>query len=291
MTVQIKRTYLDFVVRDYTSNYPQIELVAGSPGAAEDSKVVPLAHSRDKKSSSFTLRCYLSLQGEDSPRASNPEAGSAATPSESSWQMVYRYDWAFGITLIEKFYWDWLNALPRDGALAIHMILEPDPFEDGPESVPVSAVLSVLRPSRNTESFIDKMLPTILKGTAGISKLGGHTLPPLDYLSGALTMGANILESSSGSRKNWFLYQFLDEKLKCPVVEWRINKDVLKEYGPLIRGTLFLAFPRTTKASRGTLRIQLRPQIRYFKDDEIAYIIPTKEMKGGNPVFIEVRTG
>jgi hypothetical protein len=280
MTVQVKRACLDFVVRDYASNEPRITIVPETDGNAAGRPLVKWTKNKE-----FSLRCYMSLQGEDAPVASAEDHKASELPAEHA---VYRYDWAFGITPVEGYYWDWMNAFPRNGALAIHLVLKPEPYEDTSEAIPVSAVLTTLRPSRNFRSFLEQILPTFLKGTAGMAKIGAQTLPPLDYLSSGLTLGSNVLESRSRGRKNWFLYQFLDEKLKSPVVEWRIYRKVLKEYGPLIRGSLYLAFPKPLKPNAGRLRILLRPQIHYYKDDEICYIIPTNKMQPENPVFIDV---
>jgi hypothetical protein len=270
MTVQTSRKSLDFVALDYSSNRPRVQIIPASTAEALEPPFKAW-----KKDKCFTLRCYMSLQGEDSPLLS-------AAPQ------LYRYDWAFGITLVENFYWDWMGEFPDNGALAIHLVLEPDPRQGGPEMLPAGAVLSALHPGRNTKGFVEQMLPALLKSGGEIAKIGAAALPPLDYLASGLTFGSNILESSSGNRKNWFLYQFLDEKLQCPVVEWRIYRDVLKEYGPLIRGSLFLSVPRNSQPNPGKVRIWLRPQIHYCSGDEICYIIPTNQLKPEERVYIDV---
>jgi hypothetical protein len=289
MAIQVKRTYLDFVARNYTSRNPEVELVAESPGVSgEGTQAQYTVHRDDRHGSAFTLRCYLSLQGEDSPSVTAPDQQSSKSPVLPAEPTVYRYDWTFGITLIEGFYWDWMNSFPDNGALAIHLILNSETSHDGPEPIPVGAVLSTMHPSKNTKSLLEMVLPTVLKGTSDMAKIGAHAVPPLDYLSSALMLGSNVLESSSDGRKNWFLYQFFDEKQKCPVVEWRIYKEVLIEFGPLIRGTLFLAFHRPSTPHSGKVRIQLRPQIHYCEDDELCYIIPTSKLQSENQVFIDI---
>jgi hypothetical protein len=268
MAVQVSRKSLDFVALDYTSNKPQVQILPGSEGSESLYKAW-------KKDKSFTMRCYMSLQGEDAPPLFATQ--------------LYRYDWAFGIALVENFYWDWMGELPVNGALAIQLVLQPDAREGGPEMLPAGAVLSALHPGRNTKGFVEQMLPALLKSGGEIVKIGSAALPPLEYLASGLTFGSNILESSSGNQKNWFLYQFLDEKLQCPVVEWRIYRDVLKEYGPLIRGSLFLSLPQSSPANPGNVRIWLRPQIHYCSGDEICYLIPTDQLKPEDRVYIDVR--
>jgi hypothetical protein len=287
MPLQMKRMYLDFVVRNYSSTYPEVGIVSGNHSSSDglnSAGCVPW-----QKDRAFTLRCYMSLQGEDSPMATTPGNNSTKTQNKAPEALIYRYDWAFGITLIEGCYWDWMNELPEEGALAIHLVLKPDPFDSAPEAIPVGAVLSTLHPSRNTKGFAEQYLPAVLKGASGMAKIGAKGLPPLNYLSSGLTMGSNILESYTDNQKNWFLYQFLDEYEKAPVVEWRISKTVLREYGPLIRGTLFLAFQRPAVSIEGSVQITLRPQIRYCQSDGICYIIPTNSLKQEDRVSIQVR--
>jgi hypothetical protein len=278
--------YLDFVARNYTTTTSDIEIVSGS---YEPSNGQPhVDYIPWKKRKAFTLRCYLSLQGEDNPAVPSQRPLSPETPAAGTEQTTYRYEWAFGITLIEGFYWNWMKALPDEGAWAIHLVLKPEPFADGPEAIPIAAILSTLHPSRNTKSIGEQALPIVLK-TAEAAKTGASAFPLLNYLSSGLTLGSNVLASYTDKQKNWFLYQFLDEKQKCPVVEWRINKRVLIEYGPLIRGTLFLAFHNSAKSKPGKVRITLRPQIRYMRKDEISYIVPTNKIDLDKQVFLDVR--
>ena len=286
MAIQVKRMYLDFVARNYTTNYPEFEVISGSHKSSTGQ--TPAGCASWDKERAFTLRCYLSLQGEDGPVASSKGPSSSEIPETGTERAAYRYDWAFGITLIEGFYWDWRKELPDDGALAIHIFLKPEPFEGGPEAIPVAAILSTLHPSKNTKSLWEQTLPMVPKTAAEIAKTGAPALPLLNYLSSGLMFGSNLLASHTDNRKNWFLYQFLDEKLQCPVVEWRIAKKVLIEYGPLIRGTLFLAFQNPAKSKDSAVRILLRPQIRYCKTDDICYIIPTQKLSAEDQVFIDV---
>jgi hypothetical protein len=286
MTIQVKRTYIDFIARDYTTTSPVVQIVSGGPESSIEQSHA--GYAPWKKEKTFTLRCYLSLQGEDNPAAPPNRPSSPETPPTGTEQMIYRYDWAFGITLIEGFYWNWMKELPDESALAIHLVLKPEPLKDGPEAIPIAAILSTLHPSRNTKSVWEQALPMVPKTAAEMAKTGASAFPLLNYLSSGLMLGSNILASYTDNQKNWFLYQFLDEKQKCPVVEWRINKKVLVEYGPLIRGTLFLAFYKSAKTKPGTVRILLRPQIRYSQEDEICYIIPTHALGPDNQVFIDI---
>lgn len=267
MTTRIRREIFDFVAKHYQTTRPEIDILEDgfSPAAIE---AQPQHHH------SFVQRWYLSLQGEDSPLFSNSEP-------DAEQLRIYRYDWAFGISLTEPFRWDWMAQLCEDSALAIHVALLP--VGVSAEAVPVCATLSALHPSRNTGWDWSKLS----RLAADATHVGAKACPPLDYVSDALMLTSNLLESDTGGQKNWFLYQFFDENLKCPAVEWRVNKQVLREYGPLLRGSLFLAFHGSAESSPGRVRLMLRPQIRYCEEGDINFLVPTSRLAPGRQVWID----
>ena len=63
MAIQLKKMYLEVVVRQYTSNKPEVQIVSGSPAAYPGHAQGDYLHY--DKDESFTMRCNLSLQGED----------------------------------------------------------------------------------------------------------------------------------------------------------------------------------------------------------------------------------
>ena len=274
MTVQIRRRVFDFLAQDYRTNNPKVQLLPDGP---------PLPARRTQLGTKCVMRWYLSMQGEESPAISQMVFSQDAAIK----QRIYRYDWAFGITVIKGFWWDWQKDLPTGGALAIHVVLQP--IGDAPEAIPISATVSALHPSRNTKGFWELAWPGIPRIAADAAKIVEPVLPPLRYLSSGLALASNVIESQSANQKNWFLYQFLDENLRCPTVEWRINKNVLAEYGPLLRGSLFLAFGSSTGSDHDSVRVLLRPQIRYNSEDDICYIIPTAELPDDQQVYIDVK--
>ena len=274
MSVQIRRRVFDFLAQGYRTNTPEVELLPDGP---------PSPASQAQLGTECVMRWYLSIQGEDSPAVSQMVCSQDATMK----QLIYRYDWAFGITPIEGFYWNWQKELPEEGALALQVVLEP--VGEAPEAIPISATVSALHPSRNTKGFWELAWPKIPKTAGDMTKIGEPAMPFLKYLSSGLTLTSNILESQVENEKNWFLYQFLDENLRCPTVEWRINKKVLVEYGPLLRGSLFLAFSGSTKSNPGSVRVLLRPQIRYCVEDDISFIVPTDTLPDDQQIYIEVK--
>ncbi|MDE2260230.1 MAG: hypothetical protein KGK17_07910 [Betaproteobacteria bacterium] len=114
MATRIKREVFDFLAKNYKTTSPQIDILSGG---SDPSKI----EAQPKNKKNCVQRWYLSLQGEE-----NPIFSSTTFPQESSKeQRIYRYDWAFGITLIEPFWWEWMEDICKESALAIHVVLEP----------------------------------------------------------------------------------------------------------------------------------------------------------------------
>jgi len=273
MSTRVKRMRFDFLAKDYTTTAPEVYILTEGFDPAT-------VKAQPEYEDSFVQRWHLSLQGEDNPLCS----GMMLTQKNTKEQNIYRYDWAFGISLIEPFWWDWMEELTNEGALAIQILLES--VENAPEAIPVTATLSALSPSRNTKSKWD--LSKITKIAAETAKIGSNAMPIMEYVSGALSLTSNLLESDTDGQKNWFLYQFFDEKLKCPAVEWRINKEVLREYGTLLRGSLFLTFQGSAESNPGRVRLLLRPQIRYCQEGDTNFVVPTEKIDDKKQVYIEI---
>ena len=272
MTTRIRRETFDFVATDYRTASPKIEILGEGHNLAA-------IEAQPEYTDSFVQRWYLSLQGEDAPLFSD-----AAQPDRPH---IYRYDWAFGISLTASHRWDWMAELCESSALAIHIALVP--VGVSAEAVPIRATLGALHPSRHTGGDWDWAKLSRLASDA--TRIGAKACPPLDCVSDALTLTSNLLEQDSDGRNNWFLYQFFDENLKCPAVEWRIDKEVLKACGPLLRGSLFLAFHGSEESCPGRVRLMLRPQIRYCEQGDINFLAPTARLAQGRQVCIDVAPG
>jgi hypothetical protein len=102
---------------------------------------------------------------------------------------------------------------------------------------------------------------------------------------------SNSLEARGKWRKtNWFIYQFLDSTSQACAVEWRINKKVLAQYGPLLRGSLVLAFHGDVNATREHkgMRLELRPQLGFNPRDELSRVTPTSKLEQDQQVKLEI---
>jgi hypothetical protein len=275
MPIRTRRTVLDFRVENYRASNPSVEPLRDGWQARLEAERE--ADPKKKKAEpDRVFRWYFSLQGEEHPvTASDPSIREA----------VYRYDWSFGITVVRGFWWNWQEHLRENSTIAVQLMIEP--HESSPEPLPVSATLSGLLPSRNTRGFWEQLTTKLPSALADVAKASEWAIPHLGMMSSPLLHASTVLESQSAGKRNWFLYQFLDEDRNCPCVEWRITKNALEEFGPLLRGSLFLMFPSaSTNAAR--VRLSLRPLIGYFKDDEICYVDPCKELTSSEQVSIEL---
>ena len=137
--------------------------------------------------------------------------------------------------------------------LAVHMLL--GSLGDTPEPVPAAATLSALRPSRNTQSLWETALPELIRTAASTRKIGAPAVPGLGYFICPLNSVSTFMDSAYRTSKE--LVSCISSSMKLRNVqplEWRINKQVMHEYGPLLRGTLFLAIG-SAQAHPGRIRI------------------------------------
>jgi len=225
------------------------------------------------------------LLGETQPKVS------VLTPSLDIGHNVplYRYDWLFGISCCDRedLYWDWERELRSEAAICVQMILSPGKDFAFTE---ISALLHGLLPSRNSRSFLEmhaKQLATTLGNLAG-----APALPTSIGIGLRATAGlSSLISSEEGHSKNWFLYRFLDPVDRCAAVEWHINKTVLMEYGPLLRGSLTLAFHGGTPSSRPSdplpLTITLRPHLGFVEGDQLKHLAPFST-KGSNALSLKI---
>lgn len=271
MATSIRKSVLTVFAENYKSAEHEVSVL---PPGTDYSNI----QAQPKYPHNFIQQWYLSLQGEVSPSLSETQVSSDGQGKIQ----IYRYDWAFGVTLIRGFWWDWMADLAGEDALAVHLVLEPSSQVD---AVPIAGTLNALRPSRNTQSVWEQVWQALPKAAADAAKAGASAVPALDYVAAGLVAASNIVDSQTAKEKNWFLYQFVDEYRHCPTVEWRINRKVFKEYGPLIRGALFVAFYGAPGAH---LTMSLRPQVRYSRARDLDFLVPTAALKDEQQVRLTI---
>jgi hypothetical protein len=289
MSVSSVERILDVAVRDiykadcsilhYGPPHEEIKIEAGSP------------RHKEYKDGGRVLRWYLGLMGDTSP-AISPLSVDVAGDKH---YRVYRYDWVFGVSLPNvcgpdpgELWWDWQKALGKATSVAVQMIIRPG--DSGIGYTCVATNLNVLPPSRDTETWWQKNRG----GVIDIVKAGAKTAEEIypGMITKAFAALSNSLDARGKWRRtNWFIYQFLDSTTQACAVEWRINKKVLNQYGPLLRGSLVLAFHggrrRGARVKKG-IRLELRPQLGFNPRDELSRVTPTFKLKQDQQVQLEI---
>jgi hypothetical protein len=226
-----------------------------------------------------TLNWCASLSGPKSLRL-----GDAAA------EVTCRYDWMVGLALPAEppVGWDWTADLAHDGTAVVVQLL----VDSTVLWIETSANLLALYPSRDTRSWFERNGRTVTETlSAAISGLG-VVCPGADVGSKALSHLANSVPSGNDGQRNWYLYRFLDPATRRPAIEWNMEKRVLEEYGPLIRGSVTLTFPGPA-TSNGMVRVGLRAGVRFKGDDPLEYRwlprLPTRPSGSGTTPKIELK--
>jgi hypothetical protein len=192
----------------------------------------------------------------------------------------YRYDWVVGVA--EPYTeWDWHAVMRgRERALSVQLLI--DCGDSGFSFSDMSPVLLGLHPSLHSVSWLEKhaeLLREGVKGAAELAKLIPSAPPGLPDM---LKAGSNFISSGEKDEKNWWIYRFLDMRKKCCVVEWNINHKVLEEYGPLLRGSIVLAFHGAPKDEHPIIMLLL-PRLGFDRSHDklsnIKFLPPPEELE------------
>jgi hypothetical protein len=223
---------------------------------------------KDKGTERKQLRFLMSLAGETEPQLSPLLTGF----ENEDHIVIYRYDWMFGIACTENIdsWWDWQRALRDEDTLAIQLILSYG--ESGPTFTDSSASLHALYPSRHTESSVERFKALLSNLGKASDDLANLIHPALGKGMKVAALLSNSIASQERDKKNWFMYRYVDDNNhgSCGI-EWRINKRVLQEYGPLLRGSLLLAFHGESTPDPRQLQILFRPQLAFQNAVDLAF--------------------
>lgn len=248
----------------------------------------------DLKPKEKALRILVGLLGEPEPQV----LSLAPTYDREQQSRMYRFDWLFGLALPigsedhekwEPVWWNWQKKLRRKSALTVQILISQ--ADSGFGFTDISATLLALPPSRDTRSWLEINADRLGKALADLSRLPKGAVPGPGAVAGAVgnEVGAILRTSSifsnfiasrkSLGRRNWFIYRYFDAEENCTAIEWRINRRVLREYGPLLRGSLVLLFhgaqAKHPECQHG-IRIEVRPGIGFYRKDELSFVQPTK---------------
>ncbi len=56
-------------------------------------------------------------------------------------------------------------------------------------------------------------------------------------------------------------------------MEWNINKKVIDQFGPMLRGTAFIAFHGTENPNK-ELSLKISPNLTFVNDASLSYLMP-----------------
>jgi hypothetical protein len=222
------------------------------------------------------LHWYLSLAGDSRAQVSPLVVAQAGDLH------AFRYDWIVGLSCVAKEddWWDWQAKLRKEDALKIQLLIAAPPELSWTE---VSAELLALHPSRDTNTWFEENASEAMKAAGSLAKIGANAALAV---APGLALGAQIINaipSEKGKRpwflprkKNWYLYRYFDSAMNCPAVEWVISKDVMRHYGPLMRGSLILAF-HGESAQDARVRIRLRAGLGLLPGGDLNYVLPGGE--------------
>jgi len=228
------------------------------------------------------LRWYAALMGEARPQTS---ALSVDIASDEAYR-VYRYDWVLGLTCLGAGpAWDWQTALR---GLTVHLVM--DPGDSGFRCTCVTADLKVLPPSRDNAGGWQRNRRAAIDALTASTQFPAAAPATAGNIAKAVAAMTTSLEADGEGRANWYVHQFLDDRRRACGVEWRIDKEVMRRHGPVLRGSLVLAFHgggrRSEERQRG-IDLIFRPQLG-FQQSDLACIAPTDRLQGPEGVHLEV---
>jgi hypothetical protein len=237
-----------------------------------------IAKEAKKLPEEMVLRLSYGLMGETSPRLT-PMASDFAFEDAST---IYRYDWTVGLTPVDPCYqWPWIQRIRETRALSIQLLL--DMGESGLAYSEVAAMLLTLQPSKDTTSWLERNADKL---GDSLAKLADIASPVSGKAAGILKVSSlmsNFISSDQSGVRNWFLYRFLDETRNCCAIEWNIHRTVLEQYGPMLRGSIVLAFHGTPKNSK-PIHLILRPRLCFSSRWELEHLPPLGQLEAGGKV-------
>jgi hypothetical protein len=231
------------------------------------------------------LRLHFSLMGETAPTFAPLSPDYSFGDAKS----VYRYDWTVGLTPIHPAYkWNWWDRIAAERALAVQVLIDPGESECGFSEL--NALLLALLPSKDTSSWLDRNADRLGDSLAKTSEVAGqfagsHAEMVTSIVKTSAIM-SNFIASGEKGKKNWFIYRFLDEKRRCCAVEWNVSREVLHQYGPVLRGSILLAFHGSRKPAK-PLTVLLRPRLKFDKAG-MCYSPSEEQLENHNPVALSV---
>lgn len=275
MALQIKHSQLDLRLDNFDSKKSQCNVVKSNIN-----EIVEF----DKKNATRYLKTITTIIGEDAPFLSDLPINFVDEK-----QNLYRYDWIFGISCLfidgKKTFWNWKEALREKSSLKVQFLFD---FKKTNLCVSdLSAHLLCLYPSKDISSWFDKQSKNISNGLNSLAEITDNYNKVASDIFRVTNILSNFIASDDNG-KNWYLYRFLDQNSGSFGLEWHINKKVIDQFGPLLRGSIIISFHGQlgSDSEKNIIKMQLRPEIG-FEKDEMCFVSPYYDLKE-EELYIEI---
>jgi hypothetical protein len=256
MSVVIKHTTVNVGINYIEQTHEAYgRVITGNTAPEDDEHVLPL---------------HYSLMGEV-----EPDLVPLSIEYSFEEKTSYRYDWVVGVAEPLDT-WDWHRAMEfrKERAISVQLLI--DCGDSGFSFSEMSPKLLGLEPSQDSSSFIDRNAVP-LRESADVAAALAQGIP---VVPGILKVGSSFIRSGEKDKKNWWTYRFFDARRKCSVVEWNISHTVLKEYGPLLRGSIVLSFHGTSRSTdpASPITMLLHPRLGFDPHKPLSYVPPVEEL-------------
>jgi hypothetical protein len=178
-----------------------------------------------------------------------------------------------------------MGSIREERALAVQVLV--DSNGSGYTVSEFAAYLLGLRPSRDTASWLEKNSEGLGSALREVASLAEPISKRAASVLNASALMSNFIASSDSKTKNWFIYRFLDEEKKCMGIEWNIHRTVLRQYGPLLRGSLVLSFHGALN-EENRLKLLLRPRLGFRGKSTLDYLPDYQDLERDAPVLLEI---
>lgn len=181
-------------------------------------------------------------------------------------EQMCKIDWHFGICNHPKDdSFDWLKELRRKRSLAIQLIIEI------PKNIEFIEIYSDMMGLQPLNQILDSK-PDFLNVATNVAV----NIPPIKVFAELLKSlkieieKIVVAEKLSRRLHQFLMYRFINDK-GMRGIEWSISKEIISEWGSLLRGSVYIAFYGTTSRSEQA-KISLCPRLGFYPNDPLIYI-------------------
>ena len=249
--------------------FPSLELVNHKTRNPTSRFVTPESTKPDK---GHLLRLYISLMAPKTVPVIH------AQTKELKPEQVCKFDWHFGIcNHPNDWSFDWLEELRAERSLAVQVVIE---IPDEIEFTEVYSDMMGLQPLNQTL----QRKPDFIQVAADVGAAVAPTKLFAAMLESLGTEREKIKLSNEAYRlaRRFMMYRYVDNTGRRGI-EWLLTKDLISEWGSLLRGSVYIAFYgtgyRDEKEHQVGLevppphaKITLSARLGFLENDPLCYI-------------------